>query len=399
MSAPLLLVARRDFVERIRSRAFQISTGVALLLVVGFIAAPPLIARIVGVDTTARIGIVGEDPEPLLDAVEELAPPGSTVEGERFPDAAAARKAVEEDEVDLAVTDEAILIDADTPRGLVATVQAVLARTRLAERAAELGLDPADAASLVAATRVPVEEVTGDDEVGFARAGAAFAAAVVMFVAIVTYGQWILVGVVEEKANRVVELVLGAVRPHELLGGKILGIGALGILQLLLIAVAGVVTAEVAGAADVPAIIASLAGGVVVWFVLGFGLYAVLYAAAGSLVSRTEEAQNAAFPLTMLVMVPYIVAVASLTGDGDVARIVSLVPFWAPIAMPMRMAAGNVAPWEVGIALVGTVVTIAVAVRVAGRIYAANVLRTGSKTSLLRALRELRRSGRVADRG
>ncbi len=381
------LIARRDFMERLRSRAFQISTGISLLLVVGVVVAPTFFGDVAGL--TATVGVVGEDPADLVAALEEIAPPGATIDGVTFPDEAAARTALEDGTVDLVVTDGAVLATSETPSSFLAAATSIVAAQRVAERATELGLTPQEAADLLSAADVPVERIGGDGAPDLAAQGIAFFASVIMFIAIVTYGQWILLGVVEEKANRVVELVLGAVLPRRLLAGKIIGIGALGILQLLVVGVVGFGAAIAVGATGVPTVIGTIAGSVILWFLLGYALYATAYAAAGSLVSRTEEAQNAAFPLTMIVMIPYLIAVTALTGGSDLLRYVSYVPIWSPIAMPVRMAAGDAAPWEVAFTLVMTMATIYVFVRIGGRIYEANILRTGAKGSLRVALRSL----------
>lgn len=128
-------------------------------------------------------------------------------------------------------------------------------------------------------------------------------------------------------------------------------------------------------------------GAVFVWFILGFAFFATAYAAAGSLVSRQEEAQNAAFPLTILLMVGYFVASFSLSGENTVLRVASLLPPFAPMTMPLRMATGEAALWEIGLSMALMVAAIYLLVRLAGKIYSGGLLHTGAKVKLRDAWR------------
>ena len=117
------------------------------------------------------------------------------------------------------------------------------------------------------------------------------------------YGQWVISGVVEEKNNRVVELLLSTVQPRHLLAGKVIGIGLLGLGQLAL--VAGLAAALLAaGAFDAPKSLGGNVALVVPWFALGFALYAVAYAAAGALASRQQNADTAGQPVTYTLWPP-----------------------------------------------------------------------------------------------
>ena len=124
-----------------------------------------------------------------------------------------------------------------------------------------------------------------------------------------------------------------------------------------------------------------------VWYLLGFAFYAVAYAAAGSLVSRQEEAQNAAFPLTLMLMAAYFVASFSITGENPVLRIASLLPMFAPMTMPLRIAGGDALAWEVAVSLALMVLTTYGLVRLAGRVYAGGLLQSGSRLKWREAFR------------
>ncbi len=380
----LLLVAVRDFKERVTSRAFQLSTGLTLLLVIGIIVAPTFLD---GVGATHwSIGIVDQVDPGLATQVEAAAPIGDlTVDTTSYDDTATAKEALASGDVDIVAAPDGVFVDPNTDPTLTALVQASLTSQSALARAAGYGLSAADLTDLLHVT--PVTTVGATDTTDASNRGFAFAATVFLFISIVTYGQWILIGVIEEKTNRVVEVVLGAVRPHTLLAGKILGIGALGLAQLIVVGGIALAGLRLQNAFEVPTATPAIMVAVVVWFVLGFAFYATAYAAAGSLVSRQEEAQNAAFPLTILLMIGYFVASFSLGGETPVLRIASLLPPFAPMTMPLRMATGEAAMWEIGTSLILMVAAVYLLVRLAGKIYSGGLLRTGAKVKLRDAWR------------
>jgi ABC-2 type transport system permease protein len=374
----------RDFKERVASRAFQISTGITVLMVLVFLFLPSFLG---GADAPEwTIGVVGEVPASFEPQLQTAAPADAVIDITPIATAPAAETALRDGDVDIVVDGARVLVLADTDPQLTTLIAATAGAGTLAERATSLGLSSTELSELLA---TPVDVVTleagdpGDDD----NTGAALIGTIILFISIVTYGQWILVGVIEEKTNRVVEVVLGAVRPHILLAGKVLGIGALGLAQLVLII--GIVIVGVAASPElnVPTAAARILTAVIIWFILGFIFYATAYAATGSLVSRQEEAQNAAFPLTILLMVAYFVASFSFGGDNPVLRIASLLPPFAPMTMPLRMASGDAAMWEVILSISLMIVTTYLLVRLAGRIYSGGLLRTGKKVKLRDAWR------------
>ena len=148
-------------------------------------------------------------------------------------------------------------------------------------------------------------------------------------------------GTVEEKQNRVVEVILSRVRPWQILVGKVVGIGLLGLLQLALLAGAAYFSAQMADLADVD--LASIGLPIIAamffWFVLGYTFYAFLYAAVGSTVSRQEDLQGAMMLPIVLIVPGYLLAlVAAESPDGLVPTIGSMLPPWAPFVMPVRIA-------------------------------------------------------------
>ncbi len=387
------LVAIRDFRERITSRAFQVSTGLTLLLVAAFILLPSILGGDDG--QTWTVGTVGSPPPQLKPAIElAAADPDTVVEISEFDDVAQIEQALRDREIDAGYTQGAIYsIGQDSPDELLALLIAVGGTLELADRAASLGLSQSEVDELL---RQNLEVIELSDEPADSGAGDegstgnrtfAFFGVIFLFISIVTYGQWILIGVIEEKSSRVVEVVLGAVRPHHLLAGKVLGIGVLGLGQLIVVGLVALALIQQSSTFTLPSAAATAAIAVVVWFLLGFAFYATAYAATGSLVSRQEEAQNAAFPLTMVLMAGYFIASFSFTGDNPALRIASLVPATAPMTMPLRMAAGDAALWEIVLSFSLMVVVTWLLIRFAGRVYAGGLLRSAGRIKIRDAWR------------
>jgi ABC-2 type transport system permease protein len=225
---------------------------------------------------------------------------------------------------------------------------------------------------------------------------------ILLFMAIITYGIWVAMSVAEEKGSRVMELMLNATTPLQMLAGKVLGNGAAGLAQygtILAAVVAGLLAQNPIHKALVGSDTGSQFGGLsptvlvafVILFVLGFLLYSLLYAALGSLVSRQEDVQSATSPLMMLIMAGYLMSVFGLQSiDETWVRVASFVPFFSPYLMLARVAMGHVELWEFGLAVLLLAVSIAVALFVAARIYSAGVLLYGQRVGLREVLRATR---------
>ena len=188
----------------------------------------------------------------------------------------------------------------------------------------------------------------------------------VLYGLLILFGQFVAQGVVEEKSSRVVELLLATMKPWQLLAGKIVGLGLLGLAQIVVIAVVGVAGALAFDLVDIPGDLIGTAVSVVLWFVLGYAFYAAIFAVAASLVSRQEDLAAVIMPTTLVLVVAFIVGIqASADPDGPLAVITSYVPGLSPLVMPVRQAAGDVAVWEIALAVV--IMLIAIAVHRAGR--------------------------------
>jgi ABC-2 type transport system permease protein len=230
---------------------------------------------------------------------------------------------------------------------------------------------------------------------------------VLIFMIILMYGTWIAMSVVEEKSSRVMEVVLNAATPFQLLAGKVFGVGAVALTQYAAIVLAGgaallaqgpVASAVLGEAGTATALPEGLTLELLLLFgvygVLGFLLYASLYAAAGSLVSRQEDVNTVVLPMTLLSTGGYLVGIYAATGLLDIRAgwivVLSQVPFVSPFMMLGRIATGVAAPWEVVVSVGLLVVFIGGALWLAARIYAAGVLLYGQRPSLRAIVRLVR---------
>lgn len=381
-TALVRLIAAREISARVRDKNFIISSVVIILVLVG------LLAFQVAVNSggeESRIGVVGggAELEQALEAQGEALDVDVTLV--QFDDEAAARAAVDDEEVDgalLAGDEPELLVRQSAGGPLEAVVQGAVGQVAVAEQLAEAG---------VTGLQVPEVSVTALDPQADAdgqRVIMAIIGTAVLYSLLILFGQFVAQGVVEEKASRVVELLLATMKPWQLLAGKILGLGVLGFAQILLIAVVGVVGALAFDIVDIPGDLVSTAVSVVLWFVLAYALYAAVFAVAGSLVSRQEDLGTVVMPTTLVLVAAFVVGIqAAAEPDGPLAVVTSFVPGLSPLVMPVRQAAGDVALWEVGLSALIAIAAVAVVVRIGGRVYAASLLRTSGKTKIREALR------------
>jgi ABC-2 type transport system permease protein len=212
---------------------------------------------------------------------------------------------------------------------------------------------------------------------------------IIMFTAILMTGQVLLIGVAEEKNSRVAEVVLGAMQPRLLLLGKVIAIGAIGLFEVLLTGALVLFVGSSLDTIELPAATGGAFAIVVLWFLLGFAFYSTVYAAAGSLVARHQNAANAAGPINIVVMIGYFIGVISAgeeLGRNVALRIASLTPPLAPTTMPLRMIQGTAEVWEVVVSISLIVVAAYLMILLAERVYSGGLLMSG-KTRLREAFR------------
>jgi len=389
------LVAKRELRERGKSKSFIISCAVTLVLVAAGLILPGLLG---GGAATHRIGIVGEGNQEIIQAAQELA--NADTEADEEADQYEAVVFSSADEAETALTEgdfELVLINGEgllqersgfSGNGLVETLQRAAGSVRLQQLVEENGQAAADVIEILSSSPLDVSTLSGQDPDGDVRTVIAYAGLLLMYIAILSYGSWTLTGVTEEKNNRVVEVLLATLRPWQLLGGKVLGIGLLGIGQFVLTIAFAFGLVNLTDAVDIPEIPLDGLLFLILWFVLGFAVYSVSYAAAGSLASRPEDAQSAAFPMTMLAVAGFFVSINALDDPtSTVATVVSFIPFTAPFVVPIRQSLDGIGPLEHLASVLVALVSIVVLIRLSARIYAGGLLRFGRRVKLKEAWR------------
>ena len=212
----------------------------------------------------------------------------------------------------------------------------------------QAGLDAAAVQRALNPPPLKVTTVEPADPERDRKGGFAFIAVLALYAQLLTFGYLLASGVVEEKASRVVEVLLSTIQARDLLAGKIIGLGLLGFAQVVAIAGVGVGAAAASGALEVDGDIVVAAALAVGWFVLGYAFYAGLFACAGALVPRQEELQSSMTPLTMVILISFFISFAVLDDpDGTLAHVTSFIPFSAPMTMPPRIALGEASAFEI----------------------------------------------------
>jgi ABC-2 type transport system permease protein len=263
------------------------------------------------------------------------------------------------------------------------------------------GLDPAAVQARANAASVQVHVLQPPKPNGDQQPIVGVVIALLLYLFLQIYGTQIAQGIVVEKASRVVEILLSTLRPAQILLGKVVGIGLVGLLQLLIIGAAGLAVTLPTGVLTIPAAAGGAVAGGVLWFILGFLFYGLLLAMAAAPVSRTEEAQSASLPVVMLLVVAWVLAPSLLlpyeltiqsggtpsAGMATASTVTSLLPPFAPVLMPIRIAAEDVPAWQLALSVALMVAAIGAAAWAASRVYANSVLRFGARVPLLEALR------------
>jgi ABC-2 type transport system permease protein len=385
------LVARREILERGRSRGFLFSIAFTTLIIIGSFVIPSLLFDR---DETRRVGVEGAAPG-LAEALQtEAQAYGETLVVIDLPDTAAAERALADGEVDAVIAlppdlsgPGVIRYQEEADGILTALVSRAVVELRLAPVLAEAGVDPA---TLLAAQSAPEVSVVDPPDAG-AESGFLVAniGAVLILLGIFGFGFTVLTGVVEEKQSRVVEVVLATVRARDLLMGKVLGIGILGLVQLAVFVVAALIAALVTQRLTLPASTPAAIALLVVWFILGYALYATVLGALAALASRMEEASNVSTPVTMVAITAYFVAIFAVADDpsGPIAVLVTFLPPIAPFVVPMRAAFDAISAVEIAGAIAVTVATIWLLFEVGARIYSGAVLQTAGRMRLRDAWR------------
>jgi ABC-2 type transport system permease protein len=352
------LVARREIRLRAKTRVFLTTTAVLLIAVALAVALPAILSS---KNKPDRIGVVG-DTTTISGIVTE-----------------AGRLSVPSSEI----------IVKQVPLGGVTGSVATLAQ--LAGLSKLIQTVPGAASAVAHGVTLPVRGLEAPKTSLSSRLTGLFTI-IIVWILISVYGSQIAMGIGEEKSSRVVEVLLSAVRPVQLLLGKVIGIGLLALAQ----AAGMLVVFIVAGFASGSSLVHGATLGVViaggVFIVLGYAFYCTAFAAAGSLVSRQSDVNSTILPVQLPLIITYALSytVVYANGASTFYHVLGFLPPTAPIAMPVLYAAGDVPLWQVAVAAVLTAVGTVWMARIAVRIYANSILRTGPRISFRQAIRESR---------
>jgi len=423
----LWIVAQREFMERVRSRWFIVSTvlvpaflGLVIFIPVYFVsrATPSTdMARITIIDASgsgigarlaARLdgGVAGDTTaryvsvSPTAIAAAESTATHDVISGARKGYLVIGPLLWPKPQVRYAGSNATSTID-------MSRLQRMVHDELIATRLRSAGMDPHQVDALTALDlQMPTERLTARGRGGSGEIGTivAFVVAFMLYMTIFFYGQIVLRGVMEEKQTRVAETVVSSVRPDTLLFGKILGVGAVAGAQLAISALATVIIVRYRGplfarfhiAAPtfaMPHVSAAMAGLLVLYFILGYIVYSALFAAIGSMVSSEQDAQQVQMPITMLLVITALfIQPVMFTPEGSLAEALSYIPFSSPIIMPLRLSLIPLPAWKVALSVAALVAGCWISVWIAARIYRTGLLMYGKRPSPREILRWVRAS-------
>lgn len=377
------LVAGREVDEKLHSKPFLYSMVFFVLILVASLALPALLSN----DDAEKydVAVVGEPAQGLV-----LAARTEDVEATPKPydSVAAAEQAVRDEDVDAALVTEGTTLRLvgleEVPDDLRSTLAGVAQIRGLSEALSQAGTPSGELTRLLSPVDIQVRELDpgGLDPDKVLVIGLVFA--MVFFFVVYLFGFAIAQTVVQEKESRVVELLVAAVPIRTLLAGKVLGNTVLALGQLVILVAVALGGAAATGQGDIVSVLAKNSAWFLIFFLLGFVVLACLFAVAGAFATRNEDLQSTTAPLQALVLLPFFASV--YVTDGVAQKVLSYVPFSAPLVMPQRLVAGDAALWEAGLSALLMLVTAVALMALGSRLYRASLLRTRGKTSLGQAL-------------
>lgn len=393
------LVITREINVRARNKGFVISTLASVAFIVGVIVVPTVLAG----PTTHEVGVVGQGNAGIVEGATELANTTDTADVgaaddeptsfdvTEYPDAASAEQALSDGEVDAVLVDGSEILVARTG-GFGSSALTDLLQQAAGAQQLEQMVGPADAPDVRAALSGDALDVTplsGEDAAATqGRTMLAYGGVFFTYLLIVQYGSWTMSSVTEEKANRVIEILLSAARPWQLFAGKVIGVALLGLGQFVVTVVAALTAIRVTGAFDLPVLPVGFAAVLMLWMLVGFAIYLVLFGSAGALAAKMEDAQSAVAPITMILIVGFIASINVLANpEGTLAVVGAFIPFLAPFVVPIRAALEAIPAWQHGLALVVNLAAIAGLTALSGRVYSGGALQFAGKLSWRQALR------------
>ncbi|HET7637552.1 MAG TPA: ABC transporter permease [Ktedonobacteraceae bacterium] len=425
------LIVEREYKNRLSQRSFKISTAVILILIILGSFVPTIVAyvssitnsqtKVVVVNNAGTIAGMSNDAlSHYINTTLNGVTPGQSTSGKpAYTINTAPTDSIESLQKQVKDGTLGILLVLERPSNQdvkftyytnadpirdtnTAKVQGLASQLSLLDKASRLGLTPDQTSKLFSQPEFAVVNVgqsqnnrpVSDIVAGYILA---YVGIILIFMSVYMYGVMVANGVAEEKGSRIMEILVNAATPFQLMAGKIIGIGAAGLTQMALFVIVGISALLVQNPIKA-ALLGNNSNGLnlnitgssislllllLVYFILGFLLYATLFAAMGALVKRQDEVQNAVQPLTWLFMVGYFVSFFGIyTPDATWVKVISYIPFWTPTTMLMRIGVGSATWWEIAITIVLMIVAIFLCALIAARIYRYGVLMYGQKPSM-----------------
>ncbi len=409
------VIAKREFLERVRTKWFVAMTILGPILMVGLILVPALLAgrgsEGARIDIIDQTGKVGEPLKASLAADDEhwnatIVDPAATDEQELGRVRTKTINGFIRVPAD-ALTKGQVVYRGDnaTNSAVGATLQKNVTRAVLMVRGADLNLNPQQLKDLLQPPSIRAFHTTGatTGESGAGTFLLGYIIAFLLYMVITLYGINVLRSIVTEKSTRVVELMVAATKPRSMMSGKILGVGGAGLAQVAVWFVFGgialayrveILKALGAGkeaASVLPSLDPIQVIVIIAYFILGYLFYSSMYAAIGATVSSEQDSQQAAVPITMFLVIG-MVSMTAITGDprGGTSAIMTLVPMWSPMLMPLRYILGGASPGEVALSLGILAASTFLVARAAAKIYRVGILMYGKRPGFGELLRWLR---------
>jgi len=412
----LIAVIKREYLTRIKTRGFWISTALFPLFMLLLTVVPALVAE--NQKTSITVGIqdhTGRVAERLLAAQEAN---GDEADGDRLVTIESIATDVPPDSLEAQVLrgalDAFVILDEEAVttgeveyHAQVTTnfqPQRVL-RVQLreafdADRLSRSGFDPEVVADLLVGARLVPRSVGKVDE-DAASGESQFILAMILFFVLYTmlliHGQQILRSVLEEKSSRIVEVVISSLRPDELLGGKLIGVGAIAMTQLLIwilcgVAISGAASMGILAMIDqLPRIPVTVVFHLVLLFLTGFAIYATLYASVGAMHSNEQEAQQYNFVVMMPLILAAVLMPAVLSDpSGTMAVVGTFIPLLTPLVLMGRIAVDAAPGWQIGVAYAISAVFVVFEVWLAAKIYRVGIIMYGKRPTIPELMRWIR---------
>jgi ABC-2 type transport system permease protein len=389
-TAAIRLIADREITVRLRSTAFRITTAAMIIIVIALCVVIRLLSASAN---SVTVGYLAPDKTAATDLAAIGTSLGQTIHITPVPDHATGQHQVATGSLDALLTVNGVhvtaVVDKNINKNLQNALDVLARQINLDQQIIGLGGNPATVLGTAATTTATVQPLHQPYPYQTQQLVLGIVAGILIYVSLLLNGQSVAQGVVEEKSSRVVELLLATIRPWQLMVGKVLGIGVVGLLQILAIGVAGVL----AGLATKVLTISTTAAigtvaWLIAWYLLGFFMYAVVFAGLGALVSRQEDVTGVVAPASTFLIAAYVLGSTILPSDpgNHLIEVLSIVPVFAPVLMPMRLAMGGVPAWEAILAVLLVAALIPALIWVTARVYRNAVLRTGARVKLRHAL-------------